>query len=94
MEAGTYAYGLNIALPAVNDYIANNAKRVLRDFRITGVQCALSRDATYDDGFSVILGTDYEDWFADFVICANLFGDGSLPHLLPGDAPSKRDGRG
>lgn len=85
VEAGSFAYGLNIVLSGVLDYLTNNSKRVERDFRLTSIQCALSRQSVYDNGFSIILGTEYQDWFNDYIICANIFGDGSLPHFLPGD---------
>lgn len=85
MEAGSYGYGLNIVLDARTDAQANNSKRMERDFRLVSVSCAMSGNSVYDDGFSIILGTEHQDWFGDYVICANIFGDGALPHFLPGN---------
>lgn len=83
MEAGSYGYGLNIVLDARTDALANNSKRVERDFMLYSVSCAMSGNSTYDDGFSILLGTEYTDWFAGYLVCATLFGDGALPHVLP-----------
>ena len=85
MEAGSYGYGLNIVLDARADALANNSKRVERDFRLTSVSCAVSDSVVYDDGFAIILGTEKYDWFGGWVICNVIFGDGALPHFLPGD---------
>ena len=85
MEAGSYGYGLNIVLDARTDALANNAKRMERDFCLVSVTCAVSDTTLYRDGFSIILGTEQYDWFADYVVCNVIFGDGALPHFLPGE---------
>ena len=85
MEAGHYGYGLNIVLDARTDALNNNSKRVERNFLLKSVTCALSGGTLLSDGFAIILGTERFDWFSDYIICANIFGDGSLPHFLPGE---------
>lgn len=85
MEAGSYGYALNIVLAARTDDVAVNSKRVERDFRLTSVACANSDTVVYDDGFSIILGTERFDWFSDYVVCNTIFGEGALPHFLPGE---------
>ena len=84
MEAGSYGYGLNLVLDARADAVVNNSKRMERDFCLTQITCAMSgQGADFDDGFSVIFGTEQYDWFADYVLCTVIFGDGALPHRLP-----------
>ena len=85
MEAGSYGYGLNIVLDARLDALANNSKRIERDFLLKSVSCAMSGDSVYIDGFSIRLGTEKVDWFNDYVLCGLIFGDGALPHFLPGE---------
>lgn len=81
MEAGSYGYGLNLALDARVDSLANNSKRVMRDFMLVSVTNALAN--AWDDTWSVILGTEDVDFFGDYVIASLIFGDGTLPHFLP-----------
>ena len=84
MEAGSYGYALNMVLAARVDAVANNSKRMERDFMLCSVAMVFS-NATggYDDGTSFILGTEDVDWFGDYVIASTIFGDGALPHWLP-----------
>lgn len=84
--AETYGYGLNLVLPARVGTLANNSKRMDRDFQLTHIACALSGTilGAYAQGFSVILGTNRFDWFSDYVLAATIFGDGALPHWIPG----------
>jgi hypothetical protein len=84
MEAGVYAYGLNMVLAARVDALANNSKRMERDFRLTSVASIFSNTVGgYDDGISFILGTEQFDWFSDWCVASTIFGDGALPHFLP-----------
>lgn len=83
--AGSYGYALNMVLLGRVDAIQINSKRVERRFRVVSIQCALSQSDSFDDGFSVLLGTENVDWFSDYVICGNIFGHAALPHFLPGD---------
>lgn len=84
--AVTYGYGLNLVLAARTGSLANNSKRMDRDFQVTNIACALSGSVTgaYAQGFSVILGTNLYDWFSDYVLAGTIFGDGALPHWIPG----------
>ena len=84
MEAGSYGYALNMVLAARTDALANNSKRVERDFMLCSVASIFSNTAGgYDDGISFILGTENQDWFADYIVASTIFGDGALPHFLP-----------
>lgn len=86
MEAGSYAYGLNMVLAARVDALANNSKRMERTFRLTSVASIFSNTVGgYDDDISFILGTEHFDWFSDWCAASTVFGDGALPHFLPGD---------
>lgn len=82
--AGSYAYCLNMAITDSLVIIVTNSKRVLRDFRLTGINCALSTSNI--GNWSCILGTEHENWFAGFVRAETIFGNGVFPHLLPVDA--------
>lgn len=84
MEAGTYHYGLNMVLAARVDALANNSKRMERNFMLTSIASVFSgATGGYDDGISFILGTENFDWFSGYIIASTIFGDGALPHVLP-----------
>ena len=84
MEAGSFGYGLNMVLAARVDSLANNSKRMERDFMLCIVAMTFSNTTGgYDDGTSFILGTEHQDWFADYLIASTVFGDGAAPHFLP-----------
>ena len=87
MEAGSSGYGLNLVLADARvDAVTTNSKRMERDFCLTQITCAMSgQGADFDDGFSVIFGTEQYDWFADYVLATIIFGDGALTHRLPGE---------
>ncbi len=78
----SYGFGLNLALPATLNSVTTNSKRMDRDFRLLSVQCAVM---IVTGNFSVVLGTEREDWMPDYVNCNTIFGDGALPHYLPGE---------
>jgi hypothetical protein len=78
--AGSYAYGLNMFLPATLNSLQTNSKRVLRDFRLTSVNSAYLASVT---DWSLILGTELVDWFSDYVQARTILGDAVLQHFLP-----------
>lgn len=85
MEAGTYGYGLNMVLDARVDALAIGSKRVERNFRLTAVNSArVGPGNLFDNEWSLILGTMDVDWFADYVLCSTILGNGALPHYIPG----------
>ena len=81
---GVYAYGLNLYLEGTQDFIQINSKRMERDFRLTAVNTAFVIDSRVSP-FSLILGTEQVNWFADFVRAETILGDGSLSHFIPDD---------
>lgn len=80
--AGPYAYGLNMVLDATSGFIAVNSKRMERRFRLTAVNVAFTISVST---YSIILGTEHTDWFADYVRVETIVGDGALPHFVPDD---------
>lgn len=79
---GSFAYGLNIYLEATNGVISVNSKRMDRTFRLTSVNTA-NLGTTVN--WSLILGTEKVDWFADYLRAETILGDGVLPHFLPSE---------
>lgn len=80
--AGVYAYGLNMFLEGTSGIIQTNSKRMERSFRLTAINSAFQFSVS---NYSIILGTENVDWFADFVRIETIMGDGALPHFLPED---------
>lgn len=86
---GSYGYGLNIILAASAVATSQNSKRMERDFILTSVNGAaqvttIGATSTTQSPFSIILGTQLVDWFADWVWFSTILGDGALPHPIPG----------
>ena len=81
LEPGPYGYCLNMALPATSGAIVVNSKRVMRDFRLLKFNAAFQFSVAI---YSLILGTQDYNWFADFVRIETIAGDGALPHYIPG----------
>lgn len=79
---GSYAFGLNVFLPATSGIISNNSKRMDCHFRLTSVNTACLADASAF-AWSLILGKIDIDWFSDFVRADCILGDGVLPHFIP-----------
>ncbi len=84
-QLGSYGFGLNIVLDARANALNHNSKRVDRTFRLTAVNGALvGPNNLFDNEWSLILGTERFDWFADYVLCGTILGNGALPHFIPG----------
>lgn len=81
---GSYHYCLNMFLEATNGFIANNSKRVERTFQLKSIGSAFQFSVS---GYSLMLGTEEVDWFADFCRVETIMGDGALPHFIPGEGP-------
>lgn len=79
---GSFGFALNVILPASATVIptfSQNSKRMERDFVLKSI-------TSYQTGnFSVILGTQLFDWFADYVWYQTVFGNAVLPHFIPGE---------
>jgi hypothetical protein len=79
---GSYAFGLNVFLPATSGIISNNSKRMDCHFRLTSVNTACLADASAF-AWSLILGTTRFDWFSEFIRADCILGDAVLPHFIP-----------
>lgn len=79
---GSYGFALNVILQASNaavviPFFQQNSKRMDGDFLLKQV-------TSYQTGaFSIILGTQLDDWFSDFVYYSTVLGNAVLPHFLP-----------
>ena len=89
-STGSYGYGLNVILAASTVAVSQNSKRMERDFVLTSVNGAaqvtsIGSTTTVQSPFSLILGTQLIDYFADWVYFSTILGDGALSHFIPGD---------